>query len=114
VVDADHEAARAEIAADAERHAQYRAYLCSMIDHGCDFLALGFDRWAQVAAADQLRTDLQRVADHARDSVRRQPYPDRHVYALGYLTSAVRNSSQAEARATADGVEQGLDARVPL
>jgi hypothetical protein len=40
VVDADHEAALAEVAADAQRHAEYRAYLCMTIDHGCDCLAL--------------------------------------------------------------------------
>jgi hypothetical protein len=114
VRDADHAAALAELAADAERHAEYRAYLCSMADHGCECIALDYDLWAQVVAADGLRTDLQRTADHARDAVRRQPYPDRHVYAVGYLTSAVRLDSQADARAVADGIQQGINARVPL
>jgi hypothetical protein len=114
VVDADRAAALAEIAADVERHAEYRAYLCSMIDHGCDCLALDFDRWAQVVVADQLVTDLQRLADMARDDVRRRPYNERHIYAVGYLLAAIRSLSQDRARATADGVEQGLAARVPL
>lgn len=114
VRDADHEAAEAEIAADAQRHAEYRAYLCMTIDHGCDCLALDFERWHQVVVADDLRTDLQRTADDARDAVRRKPYDDRHVYALAYLASAVRRNSQADAVGTADGVEQGIAARVPL
>jgi len=101
------------LGADTKR-AEYRAYLCSMIDHGCDCLALDFDWWAQVVVADDLRTDLQHVADDARDAVRQRPYDDRHVYGFAYLASAVRYNSQAEAQATADGVYQGLNARVPL
>lgn len=31
---------------DQERHAQYRAYLYMMADHGCDCVALTYDEWA--------------------------------------------------------------------
>lgn len=44
---AEAEAARKErIAA---RHAEFRAYLCSMADHGCECIALDFQAWALVA-----------------------------------------------------------------
>jgi hypothetical protein len=39
--------ARAEQHA-AERRREYTAYLCSMADHDCACLALGFDDWARV------------------------------------------------------------------
>lgn len=35
-------------APDAARRAEYRAYLCSMSDHGCECLALDFAQWALV------------------------------------------------------------------
>jgi len=114
VRDADHAAALAEIAADEQRHAEYRAYLCSMADHGCECLALDFDRWAQVVAADQLVTELQHVADDARDVVRRRQLDERYPVAFGYLKGAVLYRSQDEARATVKGIDQGLSARVPL
>ncbi len=39
----------AEVIARIEaRHAEYRAYLCMMSDHGCECVALAFDQWAQV------------------------------------------------------------------
>lgn len=59
LVEADHAAARVVEAAAteraealaAERHREYRAYLCSMTDHGCLCIALGFDEWAAVSHA---------------------------------------------------------------
>lgn len=50
VVAADHEAARVEDqdyeeARAAQRHTEYQAYLCMMIDGGCLCVALGFDDW---------------------------------------------------------------------
>lgn len=99
---------------DLELRAEYHAYLCSMIDHGCDCLALDFERWHQVVIADQLVTDLQHLADLTRDDVRRRPYERRHTYAVGHLMHAIRHVNQDRARAVADGVEQGIAARVPL
>lgn len=114
VVDADHEAALTEIAAAAQRRAEYDAYVCMTYDHGCGCLALNFDQWAQVVIADQLVTFLQHVADEARDAVRSKPYDDRRAFALGYLKVSVLNRSQAEAQAVVEGIDQGLNARVPL
>ena len=34
-------------------HAEYRAYLCMMSDHGCDCVALDFDHWLTVWVADR-------------------------------------------------------------
>jgi len=34
-------------------HAEYRAYLCMMSDHGCDCVALSFDGWLLVWAGDR-------------------------------------------------------------
>lgn len=40
-------------AAEAILHAEYRAYLCMMSDHGCECVALGFDAWLTVWVADR-------------------------------------------------------------
>lgn len=32
-------------------HAEYRAYLCMMSDHGCECVALDFDHWLAVWVA---------------------------------------------------------------
>lgn len=32
-------------------HAEYRAYLCMMSDHGCDCVALDFDEWTTLAVS---------------------------------------------------------------
>lgn len=50
---ADHEAAlienqTREEARAAQWRAEYSAYKCSMFEHGCICLALGFDEWAAV------------------------------------------------------------------
>lgn len=36
---------------DAELHAQYQAYLCSMDEHGCYCVALEFDQWRELIIA---------------------------------------------------------------
>lgn len=38
-------------AAEAILHAEYRAYLRMMSDHGCECVALDFDRWLMVWVA---------------------------------------------------------------
>jgi hypothetical protein len=42
------EAVISQIEAEQARHAEYRAYLCMMTDHGCDCVALPFEAWEQV------------------------------------------------------------------